>query len=404
VTATLSQQFTPLLATVCLIRFAAPCPSANASTVPGVVIDHSPQSSKRYIGSPSIAILSNGVYVASHDWFGPGTSNDQTVVFESKDHGKSWTRIAEIQGQWWSSLFVHHGALHLLGTSRQDGFTVIRRSEDGGRTWTTPRDRNSGLLLDDAKYHCAPVPVIVHRGRVWRAMEDVTGPGGWGSNFKAFMMSAPAEADLLRAGNWTCSNRLGRNPEWLDGKFGGWLEGNAVVTPSGRMVDMLRVDYRAGPEKAALIEISDDGKTAGFDPNSGFVDFPGGCKKFTIRFDPVSRKYWSLANHVPERHRGTNPERTRNTLALTCSDDLRQWTVRSVVLYYPDTLTHGFQYADWLFDGEDLIAVVRTAYDDGLGGAHNQHDANYLTFHRVSGFRELTGADRPARVHEKDRP
>ena len=28
-------------------------------------------------------------------------------------------------------------------------------------------------------------------------------------------------------------------------------------------------------------------------------------------------------------------------------------------------------------------------YDDGLGGAHNAHDANYITFHRIYGFRQL---------------
>ncbi|MFH1570345.1 MAG: exo-alpha-sialidase, partial [Gemmatimonadota bacterium] len=40
-------------------------------------------------------------------------------------------------------------------------------------------------------------------------------------------------------------------------------------------------------------------------------------------------------------------------------------------------------------DGEDLVVASRTAFDDGLGGAHNQHDANYLTFHRVAGFRAM---------------
>lgn len=47
----------------------------------------------------------------------------------------------------------------------------------------------------------------------------------------------------------------------------------------------------------------------------------------------------------------------------------------------------GFQYVDWQFDGEDLIYVVRVAYD----GAHNFHDANRLTFHKLGGFRTLLG-------------
>lgn len=45
------------------------------------------------------------------------------------------------------------------------------------------------------------------------------------------------------------------------------------------------------------------------------------------------------------------------------------------------------------FDSADLIAICRTASDDGLGGAHSCHDANFLTFHRVTNFRRLTMRD-----------
>jgi hypothetical protein len=68
---------------------------------------------------------------------------------------------------------------------------------------------------------------------------------------------------------------------------------------------------------------------------------------------------------------------------------LRNWRVESVLLYHPDRESHAFQYIDWLFDGDDIIAVSRTAYDDNLGGAHRAHDANYMTFHRIKKFRRL---------------
>jgi hypothetical protein len=74
---------------------------------------------------------------------------------------------------------------------------------------------------------------------------------------------------------------------------------------------------------------------------------------------------------------------------------LRQWEVRSIVAYHPDVKKHGFQYPDWQFDGDDIVAVSRTAYDDGLGGAHNYHDANLLTFHRLAGFRKLSDLEFP---------
>ncbi len=83
-------------------------------------------------------------------------------------------------------------------------------------------------------------------------MEDAAGPGGWGKHFRAFMMSAPAGADLLVAEHWTATNRIGRDPSWLDGTFGGWLEGNAVATPDGEVVDVpMRTDQ---PKVALLIE------------------------------------------------------------------------------------------------------------------------------------------------------
>jgi hypothetical protein len=44
---------------------------------------------------------------------------------------------------------------------------------------------------------------------------------------------------------------------------------------------------------------------------------------------------------------------------------------------------------DWEMEGDDLIIASRTAWDDGLGGAHRSHDANLLTFHRLENFREL---------------
>lgn len=366
----------------------SPAADARFTEVPGTVIDHSPAASGVYIGSPALAVLPNGEYIASHDFFGPGSEKNRTDLFSSQDKGRTWRRIATVIGQCWSSLFFHRNALYLMGTSRENGFAVIRKSTDGGRTWTEPKDETSGLLFGDGRYHCAPVPVVLHRGRLWRAMEDAMGPDGWGRHFNSFMMSADENADLLRAANWRSSNRLAGNPNWLDGGFGGWLEGNAVVAPEGTVVNMLRVDTPSCPEKVAMVRTSRDGREAGFDPATGFIDFPGGAKKFTIRFDPESRQYWCVASIVAEPYKSKGkPAGIRNTLALTCSPDLQRWVVRRVLLEHPDTLKHGFQYVDWLFDGRDIIAVCRTAYDDGLGGAHNYHDANFLTFHRFEDFR-----------------
>lgn len=376
----------PTFFLVALIRFVA---STIEEKPPGVVIDHSPAKSMQYIGSPSLAVLPDGEYVASHDFFGPGSTRDTTVVFGSKDQGATWEKRATIKGQWWSTLFAHQGTLYLFGVTKEYGFCVIRKSSDGGRTWTDPVDENSGLLHKEGMYHCAPVPVVIHQGRIWRAMEEYLGPR-WGA-FKAFVMSAPADADLLKASSWLSTNRIGPVKQGLDGKVGGVLEGNAVVAPDGRILNVLRVEHPSFDEHAAVMHVDAAGAVLSFEPERDFIAFPGGSKKFTIRYDERSKKYWTLANFVPEQSRlaGRRPPQTRNTLVLACSPDLRNWEVKRQLLSEPDTATVGFQYVDWLFDGDDIIAVVRTAFPEADGTkAHNAHDANWMTFHRFLKFRK----------------
>jgi len=378
---------------VCSFVLMAP---AFAGEVPGVVIAYVPASSGVYVGSPGLAVCPDGMYVAKYDDFGQASSEWTqaiTRVLRSSDRGVSWDPVATVEGMFWATLFAHRSVLYLIGTDRHDGAVIIRRSGDGGKTWTRPKDAQSGLLLDRGHYHCAPVPMLVHQGRLWRAMEDVTGDRPGAFHFRAFMMSAPVDANLLDADAWTSSDGVNGRPDWLGGQFDGWLEGNAVATPKGEVVNVLRVEFRPEGGKAAIVRISEDGKRATFDPETDFIDFPGGCKKFTIRHDPVSNLYWTLANPVLPKHRSTNPGRVRNALALMCSADLRHWTMRCIVLYHPDAARHGFQYVDWLFEGEDMIVVSRTAFVTGADAPPRQHDANYLTFHRLRRFRQLTLVD-----------
>ena len=377
-------------AAVCTLPLRADdAPKPDHSKVPGTVVAYSPAASGIYIGSPGIVILPDGTYLAKHDEFGPKSTektNAITHVYRSKDRGQSWEHIARVEHAFWVNIFYHEGAVYMMGgtAGHRHGHCAIRKSVDGGCTWTEAKDENSGLLFGNLSYHTAPMPMVVHDGRIWRAMEDEQGGTGWGNWFRAFVMSAPVDADLLKASNWIASNRVARDGSWLGGRFGGWLEGNAVLTPEGRIVDILRV---AGvPEKAAIVQISQDGKTASFDPENGFVDFPGGGHKFTIRYDAKSNAYWSLSNP-------SIGGSFRNTLALLRSKDLVNWEMRCILVHHPDRRNHGFQYPDWVFDGDDMIAAIRTAYDDGVGGAHNAHDANYLTFHRFKNFRDLTMAD-----------
>jgi hypothetical protein len=365
---------------------------AQFSKVPGVIVNHIPAQTGVYIGSPSLCVLPNGDYVASHDHFGPNSTEHEraiTAVYKSTNKGKSWEKISEINGQFWSNLFVHQNELYIMGTWKHHGNFIIRRSQDGGITWSEPTDSKNGLLLK-GEYHTAPMPVIVYNGRLWRAIENAKADTkAWGKRYSAMVISAPVEADLLNAEDWTATNSLPYDSTYLDGKFGGWLEGNAVVTPEGELVDILRVaTSEPGRDMAAIVNISADGTKATFNPETGFMDFVGGAKKFSIRYDEKSKRYWTLVNMVKEEFSHLLAAKVRNTLVLKSSSDLKNWTVHKILLEHPDVEKHGFQYVDWQFDGRHIIFLSRTAYNDEYGGAHNYHDANYLTFHRIRNFRK----------------
>ena len=401
-----------LLLSLCLLT-ARELPNPLAG-IPGVVVGMTDEPDIQYVGSPSIAILANGTYAASHDYFGKGGAlRGSTLVFSSGDKGRTWKKIAVIPELCWASLFAHRDALYLTGTRKGDGDFVILRSTDGGSNWTSPASAETGLLFE-GKFHTAPVPVVEHKGRIWRAAEETVSKKGWPGKFGAWVMSAPADSDLLDAKNWTRSNAVAFSQKWIKGARPGWLEGNIVVAPDGRLVNIMRTyallgkdgDYEytgvaAGIpryELAAMLDVSDDGTRMSFDADTGFFHFPGSQTKFTIRFDSVSGRYWSLVNKITIQHDGrdtkVSPLRQRNVIMLTSSRDLRHWTEHAKVLRWAegfglrDTGRYGFQYVDWLFEGDDIVAVSRTAW-----GAKSYHDANAMTFHRIKNFRTLKMAD-----------
>jgi hypothetical protein len=376
-------------ARVCLAAFTflvaaclRPFPETAAAGPPGVVVAHSPAKSGVYIGSAGIVRLADGRLLAKHDEFGPGSTEHTsavTRVYRSMDRGSSWAEIAKVDGLFWASIFEHRGAVFMIGTHHHHGALVCLRSDDGGQRWTTPGDGKTGLLRE-GKWHTAPMPVISHDGRLWRAVEDADGPAGWGQMYRPRVMSIAEDADLLDAEAWTITNPIERDGGWLGGDFWCVLEGNAVVDRHGVVRNVLRSRRES---LAAVTTVSSDGRMQRIDPEFDRAAIRGASKKMLIRWDEPSKLYWALANPTPEGMSDLEATRTRNVLAAYTSPDLREWTRRATLLSHADAERHAFQYPDWIVEGEDMLIASRTAYDDGEGGAHRAHDANYLTFHRV---------------------
>jgi len=358
-----------------------------------------------YLGSPSLVRMPDGAILAIHDYFGNGAPKNAygedflTSLYRSEDDGRTWRHITLIPSCYWSTIFEHRGSAYIIGVSASSEHIVIRRSDNGGYTWTRPTSDTTGRLFvggrgpSEPSYHNGPAPVLKYGGRIWRAYEDNDKRGEFGPGFKVLVISADESSDLLRADSWRMSNKLPYDQGWNPPGFGdqsGWLEGNAVAGPDGRVWDILRLNSFPALNRAAMVSILDEGRRVEFNPATGFIDMPGGTCRFTIRRDPKTGLYWALVNDMEDDATG-RPRVRRNRLSAISSPDLRSWTKRATLIeYYKPTAeeatrTTGFQYTDWQFDGDDIIYLTRTAFD----GAHSFHDANRITFGRVEDFRQL---------------
>lgn len=358
----------------------------NTPLPPGTVIAASPDWANVYYGTPSMEIMEDGTYVFTHDWFGPGTKGELTCVYQSHDRGASWEKVSEFTDQKSGTIFRIGAALYHIGFYRPNkpGMSneciAIRRSDDEGKTWSVPTDAAHGLLCSDDRYYSDPVPVLIHDGRVFWQIDRVNPKKKDWPPFDVLVISAPSDADLLNAENWTRSNDVDWDKSW---PYNGWLEGNCVAAPDGGVSVFLRVeDWGASGgsgRHVARLNLSKNGKELKFD--KFLNDFPGGHSKFCIRYDDVSKKYWALTNWI-QPNRGA-----RNTLALVCSEDLESWEIRQIVYQHTDNQT-GLQYVDWRFVGDDIDFVCRVGWY-----GKNFHDSNYMIFDRVKNFRTTTRAN-----------
>lgn len=399
-----------------------------------IEIKYQPERTITFLGSPSIVRLANRTLLVTHDYFGTGCPRNHeneeslTSVYRSDDDGVTWSNITHLMNAYWSSLFVHDDSVYLLGTSQKFGSIVIRRSDDGGFSWSHPKNSDSGLLFlggpfcEPPNYHCAPVAVLEHEGRLYKSFEDCN-PCVWGTGFRACVISASIDSNLLCASSWRMSNKLPFASSQTLAAWGsvtrpGWREGNVIAAPSGQLWNVMT--FEASPlaqDTAAMVRIDDDGEQVSFDPNAnpnpatpngpgGFVAFPGAKAKFTLRRDPLTGTYLTLANAVTDPDwmmacwkatplPGKGPKdhpRQRNELWLCASDDLVRWKIVKRLLCDDSGLRPedslrltGFQYVDWQFDGDDLVYVVRAAHR----GARNFHDSNRILFNREPAFRTL---------------
>jgi len=343
--------------------------------------------SGQYLCSPSLLRHPDGYLLASMDLFGHNTPQNLTLIFRSDDDGKTWHYVSELFPCFWGKLFLHEGALYMLACSTEYGDLLIGRSDNGGKTFCTP----SVLLRGSCKtnvpgVHKNPQNILRHNGRIYETLEW----GSWAQSFHAPMvMSCDEKDDLLDPASWHFTPPVKYDPTWpgvAEGPSSGNIEGTLVVFPDGKLYNVMRYDMSKttpsyGLVLAYLVDTEDPDAPLTY---SHAIRFPANHAKFMIKYDAQTATYYSIACRILSSQGNWH----RNLLSLMRSRDMVNWEVACDLIdkREEDPNKTGFQYVDFEIEGDDIIAQVRTAWNQ----ANNFHDTNYSTFLKIPNFRSNT--------------
>ena len=340
--------------------------------------------SGRYLCSPSLLKHPDGYLLASMDVFAGTLPQNLTLIFRSDDGGKSWHYVSELMPCFWGKMFIHKNELYMLSCSTEYGDLLIGKSTDGGKTFSAPVTllRGSNGKCGRPGVHKNPQNIMIYNGRIYETLEW----GTWDNHVyghAAMVMSCDANADLLIPENWAFSEPVPFDyfaPE-LKGleKPVMTIEGTLVVSPDGELLNVMRFGM---PNHILAYKVNTKDPHAPLEYKK-VIPFEANLSKFTIKYDSVTKKYYSIASRIHD----INFPKARNLLSLMYSCDLKHWEVATDLIDYRDCdpQIYGFQYVDFEFDGDDIIFLCRTA----MNNPHNYHDANYSTFHKIENFRNL---------------
>lgn len=337
--------------------------------------------SGHYLCSPSLVRHPEGYLLASMDVHDGDYPQNLTLIFRSDDNGESWHYVSELMPCFWGKLFVHKNELYMLACSTEYGDLLIGKSTDGGKTFSAPvallrgsngRSGNNGI-------HKNPQNIFHHNGRIYESLEW----GSWKSKDRhsAMVMSCDENDDLLCPENWSFSEprRFSQFDSSLEDlkNTSMTIEGTLTLSPDGKLLNIMRFE-KYHHALAYEVNVSDHDAPLTY---SHCFEFPANYSKFMIKYDDISHRYYSIGSMAYD----PNNISTRDYLALLVSHDLDHWEVACDLHNYSgiDTGHIGFQYVDFEFENEDIIYLCRTA----INGAHDFHDSNYSTFHRIKNFR-----------------
>lgn len=340
--------------------------------------------SGKYLCSPSLVRHPDGFLLASMDVFHGDFPQNLTLIFRSDDNGETWHYVSELMPCFWGKMFIHKGELYMLSCSTEYGDLLIGKSSDGGKTFSAPVAllRGSNGKNGNSGIHKNPQNILIYNNRIYNTLEW----GTWSNKeygHAAMVMSCNVNDDLLVPENWSFTEPLKFDyfiPELKELKKPVMtIEGTLTLSPEGELFNIMRFGKR---NNAIIYKVNEKDYEVPLEFKR-LMHFEANFSKFTVKYDGVSRKYYSIATRLYEN----SSDEARNLLSLMSSADLENWDVVCDLMDYRDCDPNktGFQYVDFMFDGDDILYLCRTA----LNEPHNYHDANYSTFHKIKNFREL---------------
>lgn len=342
-----------------------------------------------FVAGPSLVRCPSGRLLASLDVFSRREEwASLSQLFYSDDGGIEWHWMGDLFPCYWGRLFIHRGSVYMLACTNGHGNVVIGRSNDEGESWTAPVTLFPMCYKNG--YHSAPGSVAEYGGLLYIAVDT----GGWSdSAFPMSVLTAEADKDLLDPASWELAEFTDYDPSWKGapegagpglGCPGAGIEGNIVVDREGNIRALYRMDiFKAVPNtgKVIVFDVDKSDRGAKYIFNA-ISDCPlGSNSKFCVKPDPVSGKYLMIGT---EQTLGKNLGRT--VISLAVSDDLHAWKVVKRLYDFSDMdpAKVGLQYPDWVFDGDDILMLLRI----GFNQADTHHNSNCISFSRIRDFRQ----------------
>ncbi len=324
--------------------------------------------SGRFLATPSIVRFKGDLYVSA-DTFGYASDKcayNLTLLFRSKDNGKTWEYVTDLVPAFWGTLFVANNRLCILACSTESGSLLVSASDDG-ENWDAPVFLMYGAGHGFAGPHKSSGSMCEFGGRLWFGIEC-----GEHSVIRFDSIIASVDKDkVMDASAWVISESRLVEHEWGgDGKGRFAIEGN-IVERNGELFDLLRFQ----PGKALMLKVDTD------NPKNApsfykVVNLPLGHCKFHIR-KAQDGTYYAMGNTACY---------PRHVVRIYKSKNLEEWELVKTVedISHLSAEQDGVQYPSFVLEDNRLYTVLRTA----LNGADTFHNSNATVFNVYSTEKE----------------